>query len=232
MVARDTAGLVIPLGLPLLIMVMNGLGAADEPITGFGGLTAMDAVITPLTLVMIVAVIGMVNMPSFLAMYRTTGVLRRLAVTPAPPAMVLAAQMVVSLAQLVLGVALALGVARVAFGSAPRHLATAGLVLVLTTAAMYAVGLLIAAVAPTTNSAVAMGLIAFFATMAAGGGFGPSENLPDVVARVGELLPFGAAFEALRAAWIGQSPTALHLVALAVTAVGGGVLATKLFRWD
>lgn len=234
MVRRDTAGLVIPLGLPLLIMVMNGLGStAHEALPELGGLSPFSAYIVPLALVLVVATIGVVNMPSFLAIYRRSGILRRLAVTPASPTMVLVAQLVVSLAQILVGIAIALGVGVAVFDlSAPRNVGGAIVALVLLISAMYALGMLVAALSPTANSAVAIGLVAFFAMMALGGGFGDRQNLPGPLARIGELLPFGAGHEALMTSWIGNTPQLLHLGALVAVTVVAGVAAAKLFRWE
>lgn len=234
MVWRDPGGLIIPIGLPLLIMVMNGLGAGDQPaLDGLGGLRPFDAIVAPLTLAMVVALIGIVNMPSFLATYRRTGVLRRLAVTPAHPAMVLVAQVLVSAAQTAFGVALAVGVARVAFDLAwpVDPLAAVG-VLVLGAMAMYALGMLIAALAPTANSAVAIGMVAFFAMLALGGGLGPADALPDVLRTLGEMLPYGAAAAGMSAAWMGETPDMLHLGMLAGTALVASATAARLFRWE
>ncbi|WP_199431262.1 ABC transporter permease [Qaidamihabitans albus] len=233
LVARDTAGLIIPLGLPMLIMVMNGLGADRAGIPEFGGLPALDAYVVPLTIAMVVALIGVVNMPSFLAAYRTTGVLRRLSVTPAHPVMVLVAQVLVSLAQSLLGVALALGLARLAFDvSPPRQLLGAVGVFLLMAAAMYAIGMLVAAVSPTTNASVAIGLVAFFALFALGGGFGGRQNLPDWLATAGAYLPYGAGLDVLSACWTGAGPAGGQLAALAATTVLAGGAAARLFRWS
>lgn len=233
MVARDTAGLIIPLGLPILILVMNGLGAGTDPVPEFGGMSPMNAYVVPITLVMVMAVIGIINMPSHLATYRKSGVLRRLAVTPAHPSMVLVAQVIVSVLQTILGLGLALVIGVLAFDVvAPGNLAGAMGTMVLAACAMYAVGMFIAAVSPTANSSVAIGLIAFFATMALGGGFGPRENLPDWLARIGELLPFGAGVEALSASWMGETPELLHLGGLAAVIILAGAAAAALFRWE
>nr|BFE36906.1 hypothetical protein GCM10010200_091570 [Actinomadura rugatobispora] len=233
LVVRDTAGLIVPLGLPVLIMVMNGAGSDGEGSEHFRGLPALDAYVVPMTLVMVVALIGIVNMPAALAAYRRTGVLRRLSVTPAHPALVLVAQVVVSLAQTLVGVALALLVARLGFQvSMPRGALSAIGVFALVTVAMYALGMVVAALAPTPNSAVAVGLVLFFATMAVGGGFGPRENLPDWLSRIGEYLPYGAGLEALSACWTGVPPGAAHLGALAATAVLAAAVAARTFRWN
>jgi len=231
MVSRDTAGLVIPIGLPMLILVMNGQAAGIERLPN--GLTVFDVYVLPLVLVMVVGTIGVINMPSFLSYYRRTGILKRLGVTPASPAMVLVAQVVVSFLQTLIGLVLAIGVSMVAFSaSLPLSLWTALGCFGLACLAMYSVGMLVAAVSPTPNSAVAIGLILFFLLGAMGGMFGGTEMLPDAVARVGEALPFGAAVQAVSAAWAGETPQLNHIIALVATTVISGAVSAKFFRWE
>ncbi|WP_277211612.1 ABC transporter permease [Isoptericola croceus] len=234
MVARDTAGLIVPLGMPILILVMNGIGFdTDVVIPGTDGRTAFDIFVLPITLTFIVAMVGVVNMPSFLATYRRTGILRRLGVTPASPVMVLVAQAVVGIAQILVGLVLAVGVAHLAFGANPPvDVWTAVGMLAFTVAAMYSVGMLVAAVAPTPQSSVAIGLVAFFAMAALGGLFGPRENLPEPLAEIGGVLPFGAAVDALGAAWAGDVVPVAALVGLAVTTVVSSAVAALMFRWE
>lgn len=231
MVLRDTAGLIIPLALPLLIMLMSASAASGEVVAE--GRTVLEVYVLPLALTMVVATIGIINMPSFLAYYRRSGILRRLAVTPASAAMVLTAQVIVSAAQTVVGVAIAMAVAMIGFGAQlPVNVGTALAVFVLAAASMYALGMVVAAVAPTPNSAVAIGLIAFFAVGALGGMFGGRDALPEPLARIGELLPFGAAIDALGAAWVGATPPLEALISMGATVVLGTVVASALFRWS
>ncbi|TDC39391.1 ABC transporter permease [Micromonospora sp. 15K316] len=231
MVVRDTAGLVVPIGLPILIMVMNASAAAGEQVVN--GRSALDVYVLPLVLTIVLTSIGVVNMPSFLAYYRRSGILRRLAVTPASPAMVLAAQMVVSLAQAVIGIGAAYAVAVFAYGALPPvDLGVALGVAGLAVAAMYGTGMIVASVAPTPNSAVAIGLIAFFAFGAVGGMFGDTSALPDPLRQVGSWLPFGATVDALSAAWAGTAVDTSSLVGLALSATLGAGVATVFFRWD
>lgn len=231
MVVRDTAGLVVPLVLPLLILVMSAAPAADQPVTG--GYTALDVYVLPLVLTVVLGTIGVINMPSFLAYYRRTGILRRLSATPASPAMVLVAQVAVSAAQALIGLAGALAVAFGVFGAhRPAHLGTAVAVYLLAMGAMYAVGMVVAALAPTPNAAVAIGLVAFFALGALGGMFGGVSSLPAPLATVGEWLPFGATVAALGSAWVGAPVDPAHLLALAATVVLGSGIAATFFRWS
>ncbi|WP_127502585.1 hypothetical protein [Actinoplanes solisilvae] len=101
----------------------------------------------------------------------------------------------------------------------------------LVTVAMFALGLVVAAVAPTANAALAAGLVVLFGTGAVGGMFGPMARLPEPVVRVGEALPFGAAVRALGDAWAGAGAHPASLVSLAVCAVVCVLLAVRFFRW-
>ncbi|GIE98742.1 ABC transporter permease [Paractinoplanes rishiriensis] len=223
-VSRDTAGLIIPIALPLLVLVGNALNLPAESLARY---------VVPLVLVIVIATIGLVNMPSVLATYRTTGVLRRLAVTPVRPEAVLGAHLTAGGVQILGGVLLAAAVAVAGFGAAaPADLLVTAGVILLTTVAMFAGGLLIAAVAPTVNAALAIGLLVFFGLGGVGGMFGPVTNLPGWLARVGEALPFGAAVRALTAAWTGGGPAWGSLLALAACTVVCGFTATRFFRWS
>lgn len=232
MVSRDTAGLIVPIGLPLLILLTSASAASAENVAG-SGLTGLEAYVLPLVFTMVLASIGIINMPSFLAYYRRTGILRRLSVTPASPAMVLISQIVVSVLQALLGISVAMAVAMLAFGARlPESPGTALGVFALAMASMYAVGMIVAAAAPTPNSAVAIGLIAFFALGALGGMFGGRGNLPGPLGEIGGYLPFGAAADALGAAWMGAAVTPAQVLSMGITVVIGAGVAGALFRWD
>ncbi|MEZ5087814.1 MAG: ABC transporter permease [Tessaracoccus sp.] len=231
MTARDTAGLLVPLMLPILILITSASGASQQVIAD--GRTALDLFVLPLVFVMIASIIGVTNMPSMLAYYRRSGILRRLATTPLSPFMVLAAQVVVSFLQALLGIALSLGVAMGFFGASlpARPLASLG-ALVLVMFAMYGVGMIIASLAPTPNAAVALGFVGFLGLGALGGMFGGREALPDALATVGEFLPFGAGVEVLAATWAGAPVDGSHLIALLASVVVGTVVSAFFFRWE
>jgi ABC-2 type transport system permease protein len=231
MVVRDTAGLVVPIALPMMVLVMNASSAGAAQVAN--GRTALDVFVLPLIFTVVLASIGMVNMPGFLAYYRRSGILRRLAVTPASPVMVLVAQMVVSVAQAVLGIGLAFALALLAFGAQlpVNGWATLGVVALAITA-LYAVGMVVASLAPTPNSAVAIGLVGFFVLGAVGGMFGGTNALPGPVARIGEWLPFGATVDALSSTWAGWPVNANTLIALAATTVIGVAVSAVYFRWE
>lgn len=231
MVVRDTAGLVIPLGMPLLIMVMQAPSMSGETIET--GHSVLEAHVLPVVFAMVIATIAVINMPSFLATYRKTQILRRLAVTPASPAMVLIAQMVVSVIQVLIGIAVAFLVAAVVWDVGfPDNALMALLVLLATFAAMYGLGMVVASIAPTPNSSVAIGLVFFFAIAALGGMFGSMENFPEIMQTIGSWLPFGASVEAMHHSWIGEPFSWENWASLGATTVIGCGIAAALFRWE
>lgn len=231
MTARDTAGLLIPLGLPVIILLTSASGAGQEIIAN--GRSALDLFVLPIVFAMVATMIGVLNMPSFLAYYRRSGILRRLATTPLSPFMVLGAQVAVSFVQAILGMALAFAVAAAFFGAQLPVAPWAALgVLLLSMLAMYGVGMIVASLAPTPNSAVAIGLLGFLGLGALGGMFGGRDALPELLADIGEALPFGAMTEALSAAWVGAPVDFSHIVSLVAATVLGTVIAALFFRWE
>ena len=231
MVIRDTAGLIIPIGMPLLILITSASAPTGETVRD--GFTAFDLFVLPIVFVMVIALVGVINMPSFLAYYRKAGILRRLGSTPASPMLVLVAQAIVSIAQAAIGIALALVVALTAFGAQPpANPGTALAVLALVTAALYGVGMIIASLAHTQNSALAIGLVVFLGLAAMGGLFGGRTALPPALERVADWLPVAAGTDALGAAWAGTAVPLVALVSLAATVVVSAAGAALLFRWE
>jgi ABC-2 type transport system permease protein len=147
--------------------------------------------------------------------------------------MLLIAQVAVNLAMALVALALVLGIGAAWLGMAmPASVGWFVVAFVLGAAALFAVGLVIAAVAPTARAANAIGMLAFFPSLFLAGAWLPKNQMPELLSRIGDLSPLGAFREAVQDAWVGTTPDPVHLVALAVVAVVAGVAAAKLFRWE
>ncbi|MEV6374652.1 ABC transporter permease [Micromonospora musae] len=228
---RDIATVVTTVGLPTLVLVVLGLiPALRRPDPTFDGQTFISY-FAPSLLVVTLAVAGLNVLPTMLATYRERGVLRRLATTPASPAALLAAQLVITLAAILASAVLLVVVGRLAFGvPLPRHPLGFTVAFVLGTAALLALGLLVAAVARTAKVAQALMAPLFLLIMFFGGVYLPRFLLPDFLVRVGDYTPPGV--QALLDSWTGTPPRPLHLVIMAAVAVLAGAGAAKLFRWE
>jgi len=113
---RIPIGIGTGLGLPLLLLVIFGiLPGARQPSSDLGGFSYF-ALTFPLLLALTILTVSIMVLPRNLIKYRETGILRRLSVTPVPPAWLLAAQVVINLAIVVVGFILLTAAEVSAFG--------------------------------------------------------------------------------------------------------------------
>jgi ABC-2 type transport system permease protein len=195
-------------------------------------MTLLD-VYVPIIIVMNMAMLALVVMPSVLAVYREKGILRRLRTTPAGPARVLGAQLAVAFAVAVFEVLAVLLVARLAYGVPfPRAFGPWAVTWLLSVAALLGIGLAVTAVGSTGRVAQIVGNILFFPMMFFSGLWLPIPAMPTVLQHIAHATPLGAAWEAFQRASLGHWPPALPLVTMVIYAVVFGVAAAKLFRWE
>ncbi|GAA5170440.1 ABC transporter permease [Amycolatopsis dongchuanensis] len=231
---RDPAAPFAVLAIPVGLLVVFGLLAdGGRPSEDFGGQPALSAFVAPLAVTVLLAMLAVLLFPTTIATYREKGVLRRLSASPVPPGRLLTAQLLVNLAAALVAGVLALGVGVLGLGlSLPEHPGGFVLSVALGALALFSVGMLIAALAPSGKAANTIGLVTFFPMLALGGVWVPKEQLPSFLQHVADVLPVGATLNAVRGTWTGTGASALQLLALAACAVLCGGVAARWFRWE
>jgi ABC-2 type transport system permease protein len=216
----------------ILVIILGSIPAFREVSPDLGGLRVIDLYV-PIAVALILAMLGLQATPQVLATYREKGVLRRLATTPAHPAALLGAQLVMSLLTAIGSAVLVLLVGRFVFDVAfPSHpVAFAGSFL-LSAAAVFSVGLFIAAVAPGGKAANTIGTLLFFPSMFFAGLWTPREVMPAALQRIGDFTPLGAGERALHDAATGSWPALISITVLVGYIVVFGYGAARLFRWQ
>jgi ABC-2 type transport system permease protein len=234
MFLREPVGAGFILAFPAVMLLVLGaaIPAFATPTPEFGGRRGID-VYTPITLAIALAIGAMVPLLSALSSARHRGVLRRLATTPAPPGALIAAQVLVNVSALLIGAVLAVLAVSLVFGVQPPG-NPAGLVIgfLLGGVSMCALASLIASLTPSTAAATGFGNLVFFPMLFAAGTWTPGEAMPEVVRRIADYTPLGAASQAMQDSWDGAWPSALHLVVMAATAVVLVAAAVRWFRWE
>jgi len=113
----------------------------------------------------------------------------------------------------------------------PAHPLRLALAFLLCALMCYAVGFVIAALAPRARVAELMGLLLMFPMIFLAGAALPREGLPEAMRRIGDYLPLTQGVTALRESWLG-TPAAMPLLILSGIIVVGTAVAAALFRWE
>jgi ABC-2 type transport system permease protein len=219
---REPLALFFILAFPLILLWLNGSQFGSE----------VD-VLVPGYVALILATVGLTQLPGVLATYRERGILRRLATTPVTPAKVLGAQLVVHLVASTIGVALLLATATVFYDlRLPRAIAVAALVYLAGALALFALGFVLAALAPNARTASAVGFVVYFPMIFLSGAVIPRHALSTSMRRIGELLPLAPVVTTLQDAWSGAGISIAALATLAAMVVVASAVGVRVFRWE
>jgi ABC-2 type transport system permease protein len=230
---REKGATLAVFALPLALVLGFGLiPGFNKPQKGLSDQIGTEY-IASIGVAIVLVSLGLNGVPMVIAQYRERGILRRLAVTPVRPLTLLIAKLTVWAAAAVLSVALVIAVVRLAF-HVPVPVAPGWFIvsLLLGIAALFAVGMLVAAVAPNARTATGVGMVLFFPNMFFAGIYFPTEEMSPTLRQIGNFTPLGAAVHALRDSWMGLDPRLEYLGIMAAWALVGGAVAARFFRWE
>jgi ABC-2 type transport system permease protein len=230
---RERSSMFFSLAFPtLLLVILGSIPSFREPAEIVGGLRAIDLYV-PILIAFAMTMLAFQALPTALAIYREKGILRRMAVTPVGPGRVLQAQMLTTLLMAIAAIGTMVLVGRVAFAvPLPRQPYGFALAIVLGSAALFAIGLTIAALAPSGKAANAVGTLLFFPNMFFAGLWMPRAAMPANLREISDYTPLGAGVQALQDATAGMWPHPLQLAVLAAYILVFGIIASKVFRWE
>jgi ABC-2 type transport system permease protein len=233
LMVRDKVSVPLTVGLPVALLIAFGLiPGFRNPSKDLSGQTGTE-LIAAIGVALSVTMIGLSILPTVLTTYRERGILRRLGASPVHPRVLLGAQLLVYAATAVLSIALLLGVGALAVGlPMPHQFGGFVLAVLLGVLALFAVGLLIAALARSARAANAISMSLFFPSLFLAGVYVPREAMPAVLRHISDFTPLGAALQSIRDSWSGHLPSALHIGTMAGYTVLAGLAAARFFRWE
>lgn len=229
---RNPALVVWVAALPVIASVVLGaVPATRRPTAGLDGLSWFGAY-QPILVMFSAVLLSAQILPDVLTRYREMGILRRLRTTPASPAALLAAQVVLTFGVSVVVAALMVLVPTATGAPLPGNPVGFAVSFVLAAAAMLSIGMVIASVVRRNKIASAVGTVAFFALQFFAGLWVPRATMPDWLRGISDATPSGAAVGALTDSVHGAWPQLMYLgVLVAWTAVLAAV-AVRAFRWE
>jgi ABC-2 type transport system permease protein len=216
----------------VLVVLLGSLADFRTADPDVGGQRMIDIYVV-IAVALVLAMMALQVTPSVLANYRDKGILRRLSTTPVRPILLLAAQLIMSLLTALVSVTLVLLIGRFAYDvPVPQKFPAFVLAFLLTATAVFAIGLFIAALAPTGKVGNAIGTLLFFPLMFFAGLWFPREAMSAGLRRIADLTPLGAGEQALHDAAAGAWPHLGSLAVLAGYVLVFGAAAARLFRWE
>lgn len=217
---------------PTLFVILGVIPSFGVPEGRLGGLRVID-LYPPIIVALAITVLAMLTLPQRFANYRDKKVLRRMRITPARPALLLSAQLLMcSLASFVTMIVI-ITIAHVGFSvDLPQNPLAYLVSFALTAVTMLSLGLLVASLAPSGPAAGAIGTVLFFPLVFLAGLWIPRASMSDTLLAISDLSPLGAAVQTLQDATAGAWPQPLHVLVLLGWAVVCSAAAARFFRWE
>ena len=228
---REPLTVVFALALPLMILYVLGVAAADAAAGDYWGVEAMSYYV-PAYIGLVIASIGLITIPTHLAGYRERGVLKRFHASSVPAWAVGGAEVAVAVVIAATSSLLLVAVAALAYDfAAPNSLLTVVGAFLLAAFMFAAFGVLLGAVLPTARAAQALGLLLWFMMLMLTGAGPPLEALPSGMRTVGSLTPLKHVIYIMQDAWLGLDAGRSLLVVVAILVLSI-LLALRFFRWE
>jgi len=231
---REPIATFFTLAFPPLLVLLFGAMYGNDPSPFYGGYGTMD-ITMPAYTALILGTIGLLGVPITTSGYREQGVLRRFRATPMRPLTYIAADLLTNLTMTLLGMVILIGVGwalyKVRFEG---QVFSVFIAVVLSGLTMFAVGYLIASLAPGARTAQVIGMVIFYPMMFLSGASIPLEVMPEGVRRISNFLPLTHVVTLLRGLWFGEGwgEHLTEVIILGGVMVVGAGLAARFFRWE
>lgn len=231
---RDPVGLFFSFAFAPVLVIILGAIFGNDARAEFGGMGFLDATL-PAFASLVLAMIGVLQVPVAMLALRESGALRRLSLTPLRRGTFVAAALTVHFAVGILGMLTALTLGVLAFGvSLPSNIVGVLAVCVVGLCAFLALGCALSTIYPSTAAATGLGNILMILLMLTSGAFSPLSAMPEGIQNIIKYSPVRWFVDAAQLSWAGDplrdmvAPVILLLIVLVVA----GIIGITRFRWD
>ena len=231
---REPLGAIGTLLLPILIFVLfgrlgRGRSASDSGVPTLGGAEL------PIFVSMMITLSAVLSLVTIVAIYRESGILKRLRATPLRPHTILTAHVVVKLVFAVATlVALFVVGRRIVAAPAETPLVAFSIAVLFSTLSILTIGFVVASLVPVARFAQPIGSLVFYPMLVVCGLFFPVESLPPTLRLIARMVPLTYAVSLMKGIWRGDGWLAhgTDLGALVLTMAICLALSARWFRWE
>ncbi len=232
--AREPLGFLSTILFPVVMFVvlgrsLSGRAASSDRVREF---VSADLPVFAVTLMALNAVLSLVTI---IAIYRESGILKRLRATPLRPHTILAAHVMVKLIFTAVTLVL-MALAGRRFYPLPLDVAwfSFGIALIVSTISILSVGFLVASLVRTARFAQPVGTLVLYPMLGVSGLFMPIAALPAWLQPIAYVLPLRPAVSLLRGIWVGEGWLAHvgDIAGLALVFAISVALSSRLFKWE
>jgi len=231
--AREPLGFAGTLLMPVLVFVFLSRTLGDRAGSS-GRVRSFIEADLPVFSVVLIALNAVVSLVTIIAIYRESGILKRLRATPLRPHTILTAHVIVKLIFTAVTLAVMAAAGR-QYYPMPLNVSwlSFGAALIISTTSILSLGFLISSLVPTARFAQPIGTLILYPMLITSGLFVPIASLPGWLQPIAHVMPLTPAVSLLRGIWLGDSWLAhgWDVVALALVFAICTALSSRLFRW-
>ena len=230
---REPITVIFTFGLPLIFLPVMGsvFGNAPNP-NIYRGVGAMNYY-TPAYISLVLASIGLIQLPVHLSAYKERGVLRRFRASSISGSAIFGSQTMVSLVVSLVGAAGVMAIGFLFFSvQAPHDWVGVILMFLLGLLCFVAIGVLLGALLPNARATQGAGLILYVVMMLLGGSGPPREVLSKPLQITGDITPLRHVVTMIQDPWLGLGYNLDEMLIVAGFIVAATVLSIRLFRWE
>jgi len=205
---RAPVGLALGVLVPVIILVILGsVGGLQKIIPGSNPPVTYMTAYVPVLIGLVLVMIALISLPIVLVNQREHGFLRRLSTTPVAPRWLLAAQVAVNVVLAVVAmIMIVAGAALFYHVPAPAQLGGFVLSALLAMAALFAIGLFIAAVAANGVVAAVLGTLFLYPLIFFAGLWVPRQSMSPAMRHISDYTPLGAGVHSMLSSMQGSFP--------------------------
>jgi ABC-2 type transport system permease protein len=229
---REPIAVLMGIAFPIFLLLVFGIIGQNVPgNVGDTGLTIVDLWIPTILVISYISI--SISLPNTLVRDREIGWLRRVSTTPLHPSRLLAAQLILNLIIAAAATLIVILGGALLFGASLHvQVLPFAVSLLLSIVEIFALGLVLVALAPSQTVAAAAGGVVFFALLFLSGLWVQPAQAGEPLRTIMYYSPSGAAARALLDSVFNGSPAYAALLTLAVYTVIFGFIAIRYFRWE